>query len=267
MHQNHYLPGHSLSQLFEHRELLLVWTLRQIRSRYRQSVLGFGWAFVQPVVAMVVISVIFGGFLRVPSNGVPYPVFSYVAILPWTLFSGSIGAAVPSVLVNMDLVTKTYFPREILPLAAILTRFVDFGIASLVFGGLILWYHIPVQTTWLYVPVLLLVQTLLAIGIGFFGSAISVFLRDFSFAVPLAMQVWMYLTPVIYPLSMVPERFRSLYMLNPMAGIITGYRQVVLEGTPPDWRYLGYSTLISVGLAIVGYLYFKRIEMSMADII
>jgi lipopolysaccharide transport system permease protein len=259
--------GENIALLVEFRELLVNWTVREIKARYRQSALGFGWALVQPVFQMIIISIIFGNFLRVPSGDVPYPVFTYVAILPWTLFSGSINGAVPSILQNMQLITKIYFPREILPLSAALSRLVDFFIASVVFIGLAAWYDISIQSTLLYVPLLLVIQITLAVAVSLLGSAISVFVRDISFAIPLAMQVWMYLSPVIYPLSEVPEQWRSLYMLNPMAGIIDSYRRVVLDGTAPEVGVLASSTIISLGLFIISYWYFKRLEMAMSDII
>ncbi len=257
----------NLRLLAHYRELLLRWTSREIRARYRQSVLGFGWALVQPAFQMIVISIVFGSFVRVPSEGIPYPIFAYAALLPWTLFASSISGAVPSVIQNMQLVTKVYFPREILPLSAILARLVDFAIASLVFVGLILWYHIPIHATLLFVPLLLAIQMVLALGVSLLGAAISVFLRDISFAIPLGMQLWMYATPVIYPLSMVPERWRAFYLLNPMAGIIHSYRWVVLQGQLPDFGYLGVATFISLLLCAIAYAYFKQLEMAMADII
>jgi lipopolysaccharide transport system permease protein len=257
----------SLRQLLAHRELLVILTQREIRARYRQSMLGFGWAIVQPVFQMIVISIIFGSFLRLPSEGVPYPVFAYVAILPWTLFSGSITAAVASILANMPLITKVHFPREILPLSAILARFVDFAIASIVFAGLLIWYDIPIHETVVYLPLLLTIQIVLAAGIGLLGAAISVFLRDVSFAMPMLMLLWMYGTPVIYSLDMVPQRWLGLYMLNPMAGLIDSYRKTILRGEPPNLEYLAISATISLLLFVLSYVYFKRLDMTMADII
>lgn len=258
----------NLSLLLTYRELVYTWTVREIRARYRQSALGFGWAVITPVVQMVVISIIFGGFLGVSSpDGIPYPVFTYIAILPWTLFTGQISAAVPSVLANMQLVTKIYFPREILPLSAGLGRLVDFAVATLIFVGLAIWYDLQIHSTWLLIPLLLFIQIVFALGIGLLGAAISVFLRDISFAIPLLMQLWMYATPIIYPLSEVPDRILPVYMLNPMAGIITAYRAIILEGQLPDWGYLGYATAVSIVLFIIAYLYFKRLEMAMSDII
>lgn len=257
----------NLKHMLDYRELLAVWTGREIRARYRQSILGLGWAFIQPLVQILVIAVIFGGVLRVPTAGIPYPIFAFAAILPWNLFSGSIAASVPSIIANMDLVNKIYFPREYLPLSAILARLVDFGIASIIFVALMLYYQIPIYATLVYVPLLILIQMLLAVGIGLLGSAVSVFVRDISFAIPLLMQIWMYASPVVYPIDLVPERWRTLYLLNPMAGIIHSYRQVMLEGKPPDLAYLGFSILFSVILCVFAYIFFKRIEMAMSDII
>ena len=256
-----------LARLYEYRELLQNWTLREIKSRYRQSVLGFGWAIVQPVFQMVVISIIFGSFLHVPSGNVPYPVFAYVALLPWTFFSGAINTAVPSLLTNMDLVTKIYFPREVLPLSSIVARLADLVVASVVFVGMMAWYRLPIHFTLIFVPVLILILLLLAIGVGLLGAAVSVFLRDISFAVPLGMQLWMYASPVIYPITQVPERWRWLYMLNPMAGIIDSFRRVVLDGLWPDPFYLGLAGGVSFVLCIIAYANFKRLEMAMSDII
>jgi lipopolysaccharide transport system permease protein len=253
--------------LMSRRELLVSLTMREIKARYRQSILGFGWALLVPLFQMVVLSIVFGNIIGVPSDGRPYPVFSYVAILPWTLFSSAIAASVPSILGNMELVTKIYFPREILPLSSILARLVDFAVASTIYIGLILYYQIPVHKTLVFVPVLLVIQITLSIGIGLLGSAVSVFLRDISFAIPVAMQIWMYATPVIYPSSLVSERWRALYMLNPMAGIIDSYRKVVLDGVWPDFGVLAYSAVFSVVLCLIAYWYFKRLEMAMSDII
>lgn len=257
----------SLRLLVSYRELLVGWASREVRSRYRQSVLGFGWALVQPLFSLVVISVVFGSFVHVPSDGVPYPIFSYTALLPWALFANSVSSAVPSILNNMHLVTKIYFPREILPLSAILARLVDFAIASIVFVGLMVWYRMPVHVTLVYVPLLLVIQIVLALGVGLMGAAISVFLRDISFAIPLGLQLWMYATPVIYPLSMVPDQWRAIYQINPMVGIIDSYRRVLLLGQPPDLGLLGFSTLVSVLLCILAYAYFKKLEIAMSDVI
>jgi lipopolysaccharide transport system permease protein len=168
---------------------------------------------------------------------------------------------------NMNLVTKIYFPREIIPLSAGLARLFDFFIALIVFAGLMIWYQIPLRATVLFVPLLLVIQIVLSIGVGLLGAAIGVFMRDILYAIPMLMLVWMYATPVIYPLSLVPPEWRALYMLNPMASIIDGYRKVVLDGVYPDFYYTGYAAIVSIILLVIGYIYFKKLEMSMADII
>jgi lipopolysaccharide transport system permease protein len=257
----------SLRDLASQRTLLLQWTQRELRARYRQSILGVGWALAAPFFQMIVISIIFGRFLRVPTGDIPYPVFLYVAMLPWTLFAGSVAAAIPSLLTHMDLVTKTYFPREILPLSLIIARLADFALAAIILVGLFVWYRVEITSTIVWVPLLLILQIVLSIGLGLAGAAISVFVRDISFAVPLVMQLWMYATPVIYPVDMVPEPLRVLYWLNPMAGIIDGYRRTVLEGLAPRGGPLIISATICVLMGIIGYVIFKRLEMAMADVI
>jgi lipopolysaccharide transport system permease protein len=257
----------NLKTLLAYRELLWTWTLRDIRVRYKQSLLGALWAILQPLTVMAVFTIIFAYIVPVDTGNIPYPVFSYTALLPWTFFATAIGFAVPSLVNNITLVTKVYLPREIFPVAAIGSSFVDFLIASLVFFGMMLIYRIPLYTTLIAVPLLLLIQTLLTLGVALIASAINVFYRDVRFVVPLGLQLWMYATPVIYDVRMVPERFRAVYMLNPMAGLIEAYRAVALRGVWPDWTYLGAAALGSLLLFLVGYWYFKRVEWQFADII
>ena len=257
----------NLRTLLNYRELLWMWTLRGVKVRYKQSVLGAAWAILQPLSIMVIFSVIFTRFVRVPSQGLPYPIFSYTALLPWTFFATSIGFATSSLVGNMGLVTKIYFPREILPVSAVVVSFIDFLVASLVFVGLMVFYRIPVGITVLLVPLLLAVQVLLILGIVLLASAVNVFYRDIRFVVPLAVQLWMYATPIIYPVTLVPERFRGVYMLNPMTGLIESYRAVLLQGVWPDWSNLGIAAGVSAMLFLLGYTYFKRVEWQFADII
>lgn len=256
-----------VAHLWHYRELLRSLALKEVRVRYKQSVLGTGWAVLQPFALMVVFTAVFSRFLHVQSEGVPYPVFSYTALVPWTFFASSVSFAVPSIVNNMNLVTKIYFPREIFPLAAIGACFVDFAIAATIVAALVLWYHVGVTWTALVVPVLILLQVMVAVGVALIASAINVFFRDIRFVIPLVTQVWMYVSPVVYPLSEVPERFQAFYMLNPMAGIIDGYRRVILHGQLPDWGALGVTAAISLMLVIGGYAFFKRFEMQFADII
>ncbi|MBL8058556.1 MAG: ABC transporter permease [Anaerolineales bacterium] len=257
----------NLRTLYQHRELMWAWMLRDIRVRYKQSLLGAAWAVLQPLSIMAVFSVIFGYIVPVPTDGTPYPVFSYTALLPWTFFSTAISFAVPSLVNNMSLVTKVYMPREIFPLAAVAGSFVDFLVAAVVYAGLMLAYRMPVTVTLIAVPALLLIQVLLTLGVVLFAAALNVFYRDVRFLVPLGLQLWMYATPIIYPVSVVPAWLRPLYMLNPMTGLIEAYRAVALYGTWPDWASLAPAAGLSVLLFVFGYVYFKTVEWQFADII
>ena len=253
--------------LYEYRELLWMWTLRTIKVRYKQSLLGTAWAILQPLSMMLIFTAVFSFFIKVPTEGIPYPVFSYTALLPWTFFATSITFGVPSLVNNMNLVTKVYFPREIIPIAAVAASFVDFLVASTAFLGMMALFRVPLFSTVVLIPAILIIQGLLALGVNLFASAINVFYRDVRFVVPLGIQLWMYVTPIIYPVTLVPKRLRILYMLNPMAGIIEGYRQVILRGQWPDFRYLGLAALVSAAVFVLGYRVFKRLEMDFADII
>ena len=257
----------SLLELYRYRELLWVWTVREVKIRYKQSLLGAAWAILQPLSLTAIFTVVFSFFARVPTDGAPYPIFAYAALLPWTLLSSGISFAVPSLVGNMPLVTKIYFPKEILPLASIGAALLDFAVALIVFVGMMAVYGVSPTGALAWIPVLLLVQVALMIGVSLLAAGVNVFYRDVRFVVPLALQLWMYGSPVIYPLSTVPERFRFLYMLNPMAGIIDGYRQVVLKGESPLNANLLVAASVSLLLCLLGYLVFKRMEPEFADII
>jgi lipopolysaccharide transport system permease protein len=257
----------NIRTLSNYRGLLRIWTLRDIRIRYKQSLLGAAWAILQPLVLMIVFTFVFSIITRVDTGEIPYPIFSYTALLPWTFFATSINFGTMSLLTNMNLVTKVYFPREILPIAAVAASFIDFLIASLVYFGLIVFYGLPLQPTLLVIPIILSIQIVLTVGVVLFASAINVFYRDIRFVVPLLVQVWMFATPIIYPITLVPERLRPFYALNPMAGLIEAYRAVALHGTWPDWYDLGMAGLVSIGVFLLGYTYFKRVEWQFADII
>lgn len=257
----------NLRELFLYRELLYSITLREIKIRYKQSVLGAAWAVIQPLSMMVIFTVIFSLFARIPSDGIPYPIFSYTALLPWTFFATSLSFAIPSVVSNASLVTKVYFPREIFPIASVLAAGVDFAIASVIFVVMMLLYRVSLTWNLLYVFPLVSLQTVLALGVSFWASAINVRYRDIKYALPFVVQLWMYATPIVYPVSMVPERYRLIYMLNPMAGIIDGYRRVTLQGIPPQFTYVGLAALVAIALFVFAYAYFKRQEMTFADVI
>lgn len=257
----------NIQNLYDSRELVRTWVERTIRARYQQSVLGGLWAIIQPAATVVVFSIIFTFFIPVDTGGTPYLVFSYVAMVPWTLFSSSVTDMVDSLIINMNLVTKVYFPREILPLSFLFARLFDFVIAFGVLVILILYYQLPLYLMgWIFLPAIVMIQLALAFGIGLIGSALNVFYRDMRPLFMLGLQIWFYASPIIYPISSVPERFRSLYYLNPMAGILESYRAVILYQKLP-----GYYLLISSGMAgiilLIGYWFFKRVEFKFADVV
>lgn len=253
--------------LLRHRDLLLNWTLREIRVRYKQSFLGIAWAVLQPLSATIILTLVFSYFLHVPTGGVPQPLFYYAAMLPWTLLAGAVSFGVTSLVNNIHLVKTIAFPREILPLATLLVSLVDFLVAALIFVAMAAAYRVPMGSTWLWVPGLLLVQLVLTAGVVLYASAVTVFYRDVRFVVPLALQLWMYLSPVIYPIALVPDGWRRWYMLNPMAGLIDSYRSVTLLGRAPDAFPLVAAALTSSALFVFAYRYFKRVEADFADLI
>ncbi len=256
-----------LAELVGARELLYTWTMRDFKVRYSQSVLGAAWAILQPLSLMVIFSIIFSVFLKVPTGGAPYPVFAYTALLPWTFFANSLNSAIPCLVSNMGLVSKIYFPREILPMSAIMVSFMDFLIACSVYVILLIFFRYPVGPTVFLVPLVLFIQIILTLGISLLASAFMVFYRDVRFVIPLTLQLWMYATPIIYPVTVVPEWLQPFYFLNPMAVLIDTYRRLILFNQMPHWSYLGLTTLFSSLLLIGSYYYFKRAEREFADII
>jgi lipopolysaccharide transport system permease protein len=247
--------------------LLWLWTGREVRVRYKQSALGAAWAVIQPLALTLIFTLVFSRLIQVDTGGVPYPVFAYSALVPWTFFATSLAFAIPSLVNNLNLVGKIYFPREILPLANIGAALLDFGIAGLVFVGMMLIYQIPLTLNVLWVIPLLVIQIVLTVGVTLIGAALIVFFRDVRFIIPLLTQIWMYASPVIYPSTLVPEQWQTLYFLNPMAGIIAGYRSALVLGETPNLPALLLATLVSVVLLLIGYVTFKRTEPLFADLI
>ncbi len=248
-------------------ELLHFLTLKQIRVRYKQTVLGASWAILRPLITMIVFTVVFSRFAKIQSDGLSYPIFSYCALLPWMFFSGALTSAISSVVDNSNLIKQIYFPREIFPLSAILANLFDFCVASIIFIGMAIFYKINVTVLVFLVPILLTFQILFTIGVSLFLSAINVRYRDISHAAVFIIQIWMFACPIVYPVSAVPENLRMLYMLNPMAVIIDGYRRVILQGLPPQWNYLLPAAFIILILCSLSYKYFKRVELTFADIV
>lgn len=255
-----------LPELWRYRELLVFLVWRDIAVRYKQTVIGAAWAIVQPVCTMVVFTVIFGGFAKLPSDGVPYPVFVYAALLPWTLFAGAVTASSQSLVSHANLLTKVYFPRLFIPAASTGVAVVDFALALLVYAGLMAWYGVVLTPAVLLVPILVLLTAVTALGVGLLFASVTVVYRDFRIVVPFVVQMGLFLSPVVYTLSTVPERFRWLAMLNPMTGIIEGFRSA-LYGKPLAWGLLGVSTVLAVLLLLVGVLNFRRSERRFADVV
>ena len=247
----------------------LLWTLsaHRINVRYKQSLLGLAWAVLQPLSLMLIYTLVFSVIARVPSGAIPYPVFAYAALLPWTFFSTALTNATNGLVSHAHLVTKVYFPREILPLSYVIAALFDLLVASTVMAGLMVYYHVAITTQvfWLVPIVVVLAAFVTAISLVF--SATQVRFRDIGIAMPLLMQLWMYASPVVYPLDKVPARFRTFYELNPMVGIIESFRRVSVLGTAPDMRLLGVAAVVSIGLLPLAYAYFKRVEATVADVI
>lgn len=254
-------------ELWNYRELLFTFSWREIKIRYKQTVLGVAWAIAQPASLTIIFSIIFGKFAKIPTEGIPYPIFSYSALLPWTFFATALSFAVPSMARERHLIMKVYFPREISPLASVFAPLVDFGITVLLFIGMMVYYKVPPTIHILWVFPLFLIQLIFTIGISLFLSAVNARYRDVRHAVPLFLQLWMFATPIFYPVTFIPENYRILYMLNPMASIIDGYRRVIIKGTRPELRYFLLSALVSLLLFLVSYYYFKRKERNFIDVI
>lgn len=248
-------------------ELLWAWTVRTVKARYQQSLLGGAWAVLQPAASAIIFSVIFTDFVPIDTGGIPYIVFSYVALVPWTLFSGAVSDMVESLVGNMNLISKIYFPREVLPAAAALARLLDFAIAFAILIVLMLLYRLPVFTpSWLYLPVIVLVQMVFILGVGLAGAALNVFYRDMRHLFGLGLQLWLYASPIIYPVTAVPEQFRPLYFLNPMAGILTAYREVVLYQRMPGAYFL-LATALALVVFMAGYWFFRKVQRRFADVV
>ena len=216
---------------------------------------------------MLIYTLIFSLIVRMPSEGTPYAVFAYSALLPWTFFSTALTNATNALVSHTHLITKVYFPREILPLSYILASLVDFVVASSVFGGLMLYYRVPVTLTALYAIPIMLILVCFATAVAFILSATQVKFRDVGVALPLVLQLWMFATPVVYPLSAVPERLQGIYALNPMVGLIDSFRQATVHGARPNLTLLSIAAIMSLCLLIVGWIYFKRVESTVADVI
>ncbi len=255
-----------LRELWAYRELLWVLTARDVKVRYKQTFLGAAWAIIRPVLTMIIFSVVFGALAKMPSDGLPYPIFVYAALLPWTFFAGAIGASGQSLVGSANLVSKVYFPRLIIPLASIGAGLVDLAISTGVLLLMMLWFGVGWTWNLLAAPLLLIGVIFAALGVGTLLSALTVAYRDFTHLTPFLVQIWMYITPVIYPVSLVPERWQWLLYLNPMTGLIEAFRSAFL-GRPFDWGGIGISFAVAVAIFVIAVAYFERVERRFADIV
>ena len=253
-------------ELWAYRELLTVLTMRDIKVRYKQTVLGAGWAIIRPFLTMVIFSVVFGQLAKMPSDGYPYPVFVYAALLPWTFFAAAISTSGQSLIGSSGLVSKVYFPRLIIPLSSVGAGLIDLLISTGILLLLMLWYGVGWTWNLLAVPLLLAAVVFAALGVGTLLSALTVSYRDFTHLTPFLVQIWMYVTPVIFPVTLVPERWQWLLYLNPMTGLVEGFRAAFL-GKPFDLAGLGISCAIIIALLFAGVMYFEKVERRFADII
>ena len=256
-----------LKEFWEYRELFYFLVWRDVKIRYKQTVLGAAWAVIQPFFMMVVFTVFFGKMAKMPSDGIPYPVFSYAALLPWTYFSAALTHSGNSLLAGANLVRKVYFPRVALPTASALGGLVDFSIAFFFLFGLMFYYDITPGFGLLLWPVLMIPLVLLAMGIGMILSSLNVKYRDIKYAIPFLVQTLLFVTPIIYPSSIAPERFRFLLSLNPLTGLIEAFRASALPSKTVDWPLLGLSVGITLVIFVLGAMYFRKTEREFADVI
>ncbi len=256
----------NLVSVWEYRELLFFLVWRDIKVRYKQTVLGATWAILQPLMTMAIFTVIFSYFAKIPSDGVPYPVFAYAALLPWNYFSQAMNRAGSSLVGNTHLITKIYFPRLMIPLAATVTPAVDLAVSFIPLLGLMSWFGITPTRGVLVLPFFLLLAMLTALSVGLWFSPIQVRYHDVGYITPFLTQFWMYASPVVYPVSLVPERWRWIYSLNPMAGVIEGFRWALLGKASPDFQVMAISASVVLVLLLGGIVFFKRMERTFADV-
>jgi len=255
-----------LKELWAYRELIYTFAARDVKVRYKQTALGASWAIIQPLFTMIVFSIFFGGLAKVPSEGIPYPIFSYSALLPWTLFAEGITRSTSSMISNANIITKVYFPRLVMPVSGILSPVVDFTVAFIILIGMMLYYGFTPTINIVWLPAFILLALTLSLGVGLWLSALNVQYRDFQYTVPFIIQLWLFSSPVVYPSTLVPEKYQLIYGLNPMAGVIEGFRWALL-GTEPPGSVIFVSMLMVAVILISGAYYFKRMEKTFADVV
>jgi lipopolysaccharide transport system permease protein len=262
------LAALNLGDLWHYRELIVFMIWRDIKVRYKQTLLGATWAIIQPVMTMLVFNFLFGSVAKVPTDGIPYPIFSFTALLPWGLFTTALNSASRSLTANTNMITKTYFPRLVLPMASVLGGLLDFAIAFVILIGMMFYYHVTPSLTALWaVPLFVLLAIIAALGVALWLSAINVQYRDVGYALPFITQFWLFITPVAYSSKVISEKWQILYALNPMAGVVNGFRWALLgSGNGPD-LLVAISTGISLIILFTGLIYFRNMERTFADTI
>ena len=253
-------------ELHEYRDLFRFMVWREIRVRYAQSAVGIGWAVIQPVCSMLIFSIIFGRLADVPSDGVPYPVFNLSALVLWTYFSNALTDGVNSLISNINMLTKIYFPRMLMPMSAVAARLVDFGIGLVILGALMAWYRIVPTWYTVLLPVFVAIMVLTASGLSMWLTALAVQYRDVKHAMNFVVQLLMYAAPVVYPTSLIPKKYQLIYSLNPMVGVIEGFRAALLGTRAMPWEFLAVGAVSSLAIACLGMLYFRRRERLFADV-
>lgn len=257
----------NLREIWEYRDLLYFLVWRDIKVRYKQTALGALWAIIQPFMAMVVFSIFFGGLAGVPSDGIPYPIFSFAALLPWQYFSNALNQSGNSLVANQQLITKVYFPRVIIPISSVLSGLVDFGIGFLMLLGMMLYYRIIPTVAVFLLPLFLLLAIATAFAVGLWLSALNVEYRDVRYTIPFLTQFWLFATPIAYSSTLIPEQWRMWYGLNPMAGVVEGFRWALLGKETNAGAVIIVSAVIVAILLVSGLVYFRRMEKNFADVI
>jgi lipopolysaccharide transport system permease protein len=256
-----------LREVWEYRELVYFFAWRDVKVRYKQTVLGAGWAVIQPFFTMIVFTIFFGNLAKIPSEGVPYPIFSYAALVPWTYFGNALTQSSSSMVTNRQIITRVYFPRIIIPIGVMLSGLVDFSISFLVLLGMMVYYQIIPTVAIMFLPLLVLLSMATALGVGLWLSALNALYRDVQYVVPFLVQFWLFATPIAYPSTLVPEFWRPILGLNPMAGVVEGFRLALL-GSQVDVGLMFYVSLALVAFILVGgLLYFNRMERIFADMV
>lgn len=258
--------GAYFGRLMDYRELLWLLAMSDLKARHRQTALGMVWAVVQPVLMMLVFTVVFSVFVHVEIQEAPYALFAYIGLISWLFLANSLSAGIPSIVSQMSLITKVSFPREVIPLSRLLTTGFDFLIGLVFLVPLLIWYQVPVSLTWIAIPGIMVVHLTLTAGLVLLSSALYVLKRDVGSLSPLVLQVWMFLSPVVYPVTLIPDQYKAVYLLNPMAAIIEAYRSVILVGILPAPVIIAPACLVALAALLGGYVYFKSVESRFADV-